>query len=278
MRVDVCPSYAAKPRSRLLSLALMYLLRKCAEVSITALADGIGLDAKCFLDVVDVRDVVQTELLLQAISVAVCGSGVEGKGVGGDSGGLAVGNNTSTRDVNIESQRPPRRQDQVKEVSSSLLRVCSYPQPHAQPEALSESVSGNFSVSTSEFTSTSTSPSPSTSPESNQKNVAFGAHTDTTMLTLGLVSDIPGLELYDRNAEGGGRWVEVERECANSLAAHRLRSRLDSLALGEVDTADSSNGSTGDASNDSDDSIGDNRGNRETLTAIVFTGEILQVR
>jgi isopenicillin N synthase-like dioxygenase len=51
-------------------------------------------------------------------------------------------------------------------LSSSLLRICSYPQP------------------TSDLSSS-------------QKTVQFGAHTDTSLLTLAMHSSTPGLEVYD---------------------------------------------------------------------------------
>lgn len=63
------------------------------------------------------------------------------------------------------------------ELSSTLLRICHYP-----------------------------SPSPSSS-EASPKILSFGSHTDTSLLTFGLLSSSPGLEVLD-NARGS--WVCVE--------------------------------------------------------------------
>jgi hypothetical protein len=61
-------------------------------------------------------------------------------------------------------------------LSSSLLRVCNYP--------LISSDDDNTSI-------------------------AFGAHTDVSLITLGLCSSYPGLEIRDLRS---GQWVQVERE------------------------------------------------------------------
>lgn len=71
-------------------------------------------------------------------------------------------------------------------LSSSLLRICYYP---SSP-------------------STSSSPSiPSTPTDSSDSSVAFGAHTDTSFVTLGLCSSNAGLEVFDHETM---QWVRVE--------------------------------------------------------------------
>lgn len=68
----------------------------------------------------------------------------------------------------------------VSSISSSLLRVCSYPYMD----------SGYY-----------------TPTDKSDETVAFGTHTDTSFLTLGLVSSQPGLEVMDRHTK---EWVCVE--------------------------------------------------------------------
>ena len=73
------------------------------------------------------------------------------------------------------------------ELSSSLLRICRY----------------DFSASS-------------------DSDIVFGSHTDTSLLTLGIVSDSPGLEIYDNS---DNQWVTVEKDYrethTNSLSSHR---------------------------------------------------------
>ena len=71
------------------------------------------------------------------------------------------------------------------EFSSSLLRVCLYPPPPVPAQI----------------------PCDDSSRASNAVTVAFGAHTDTSFVTLGLASDVSGLQILDRESR---RWVSVE--------------------------------------------------------------------
>ncbi len=181
--LDLCPRYVRKPLASLLSLLLIYLMRRCTVYSITALAGAIGLDPNCFLDVVDVNDASNTRLLLTTIA------------------------STVRQSAQSARQRPNPSTFRVSEVSSSLLRVCSYPHPESNAFA-NKKVMGD--------TGDKAAPT---------KEIAFGAHTDTTLLTLGLLSDSPGLELYDKvldnsdsggaeyDRDGRGGWLEVERVC-----------------------------------------------------------------
>lgn len=72
------------------------------------------------------------------------------------------------------------------ELSSSLLRICNYPV-------------GLHSTNTD-----------------TDLSIAFGSHTDTSFVTLGLCSDIPGLEIYDILER---KWINAE-EVATDITKH----------------------------------------------------------
>ena len=101
----------------------------------------------------------------------------------------------------------------IIDVSSSLLRVCSYPSLQADTV---------FS-------------SPLTDTDPNDKEVVFGSHTDTSLLTLGLCSADPGLELFDRKQK---RWVNGEaiamQNYANQFGGDGARSVPIIVFVGEV--------------------------------------------
>ena len=67
------------------------------------------------------------------------------------------------------------------ELSSSLLRICRY----------------HFSASS-------------------DSEIVFGSHTDTSILTLGIISDSPGLEIYDNS---DNQWVTVEKDYRETHAS-----------------------------------------------------------
>ena len=81
------------------------------------------------------------------------------------------------------------------ELSSSLLRICMYP-------VVEETTSNNDSL-ISEQTSDRI--------DRTQSRVesAFGAHTDTSFLTIGLCSTQPGLEMLNATT---GEWIPVEQQ------------------------------------------------------------------
>ena len=88
----------------------------------------------------------------------------------------------------------------TNDVSSSVLRVCCYP---------------TSSVSSS---------------------IAFGAHTDTTFLTLGPMSSVPGLEMFDF---ASASWIAVEelnalRRMAMSRSAKSTGALVIGLFVGEL--------------------------------------------
>jgi isopenicillin N synthase-like dioxygenase len=68
------------------------------------------------------------------------------------------------------------------ELSSTLMRICSYPYDSDMRD-------------------------PNSTTDGRNSSLAFGAHTDVSLLTLGLLSSIPGLEIQDMT---GGNWVSVE--------------------------------------------------------------------
>jgi hypothetical protein len=80
-------------------------------------------------------------------------------------------------------------------VSSALLRVCCYP------------ASAPYNGRTG---------------REKPPSYSFGAHTDTTVLTLGPVSRVPGLQLYDRCEAG---WVPVEERSIRRTFARAASSR-----------------------------------------------------
>lgn len=78
-----------------------------------------------------------------------------------------------------------QQQEVDQEVSSSLLRICSYPSLVEQDDV-------------------------KTTTDTDDPSVVFGSHTDTSLLTIGLRSDNPGLELFDHEKQ---KWI-----CADKLA------------------------------------------------------------
>ena len=103
--------------------------------------------------------------------------------------------------------------NKIVDVSSSLLRVCSYPSLQADNE------------SSRQLTDT----------DPTDKGVVFGSHTDTSVLTLGLCSTDPGLELYDRRLR---QWVNVERlamqNCTDQVGDEDARCVPVIVFVGEV--------------------------------------------
>ena len=132
---------------------LFTLQRRVAIMILRTLAAGIGLHPDSIIDLTDLKDILNVE--------------------GQDPDGASVKDDSKVRDV-----------------SSSLLRVCSYP-------ALDTS---NNELEMGERR-------PLTDTDSNDTGVVFGSHTDTSVLTLGLCSDVPGLELYDRKEK---KWINGE--------------------------------------------------------------------
>jgi len=74
-------------------------------------------------------------------------------------------------------------------LASSLLRICNYPL----------------------VSSTSTADS--------SDNIAFGAHTDVSLVTIGLCASYPGLEVRDLLTD---EWVEVEKEIAEEKERYKI--------------------------------------------------------
>ena len=68
------------------------------------------------------------------------------------------------------------------ELSSTVMRICSYPYDADMRDA-------------------------DQTPNGFNKSLAFGAHTDVSLVTIGLLSSICGLDIQDLT---GGEWVPVE--------------------------------------------------------------------
>ena len=79
----------------------------------------------------------------------------------------------------LEEQKPMLKQREVPSLSSTLLRICRYP-------------SGKHSAAT----------------EPGEDDIAFGSHTDTSLLTIAPHSTIPGLEIRDNLTK---EWVMPEK-------------------------------------------------------------------
>lgn len=134
-------------------------------------------------------------------------------------------------DLAVAKSEGPSGDAAPREISSSLLRVCYYP-PTDAPTPLAPTLSDDPPL-----------PPPATATDPSDAQVAFGSHTDTSFLTIGLLSSSPGLEVLDQR-QGAG-WTRLEEEAAK---------------IG------GSGGGTG----------GDGRG-RTTLRSVVFVGEFLEV-
>jgi isopenicillin N synthase-like dioxygenase len=98
----------------------------------------------------------------------------------------------------------------VPALSSSLLRICKY-----------ESDDSISNPSPSSSSASSSSSNPQTQLSSSEvhhgvkRRIAFGAHTDTSFLTLGLTASNPAIEMVDQEIY---RWVSPEKSYpANSI-------------------------------------------------------------
>ena len=90
------------------------------------------------------------------------------------------------------------------EISSSLLRICSYPLVPELPDALPVPPPNSMTEPTPPMAS------PATSTDPSDAQIVFGSHTDTSFLTIGLLSRTPGLEVLDH--ERG--WIKIEEKAA----------------------------------------------------------------
>ena len=133
---------------------LFSLQRRVARIILRSLLRAIGINHDAVIDLTDLKDPLE---------------------------------NGETSEQQIED-------GEISDVSSSLLRVCSYPALQADAP-LSD---------------------PLTDTDPTDKGVVFGSHTDTSVLTLGMCSSDPGLELYDRQLK---RWVNGELVAQQSCIA-----------------------------------------------------------
>jgi len=90
-------------------------------------------------------------------------------------------------------------------VSSSLLRICLYPAVNSAAAAATTTTTTTASATTTAHVGTPT--------DKSDARVAFGSHTDTSFLTLGLCSSNPGLEVF---CQESNTWISIEAR-ANAL-------------------------------------------------------------
>lgn len=95
----------------------------------------------------------------------------------------------------------------ICDVSSSLLRICSYPAVSSDRQ------------------------SSGTPTDRSDSMIAFGSHTDTSFLTLGLVSSTPGLELYDRKEM---KWLAGEEIAKRHISLPTNRDVAMTVFVGEL--------------------------------------------
>ena len=177
-KARLCPSYMHTDAGAYdaLALVLFWLMSRSAGTVLRSLLGHIGWDARSVEELCDVGDAEHLDRIVIAAKALIFPRSMEGD-KGDPACAVGVVNNDDTVDV-----------------SSSLLRVCCYPN------------------------------APVTS-------MAFGAHTDTTMLTMGPISSSPGLELYDRP---GQSWVNVEAECAMSRLARSRPVSAEVCSVGKI--------------------------------------------
>jgi hypothetical protein len=164
------PCYPNVPRYVKLVKTIVALQRYVAVCVLRVLLLELGINPKAVIDLTDIEDTVDHD-------------------------------DDNDDDSDIRSRA--NGGGSVLDVSSSLLRICSYP----------STTSGGTPTDSSDGT------------------IAFGSHTDTSVLTLGLVSSEPGLELYDRME---GRWLKGELITAERVELSTPRDLAMTVFVGEV--------------------------------------------
>ncbi len=141
----------------------------------------------------------------------------------------------------LEQTPPPQ---QTAQYSSSLLRICKY----------------SYSADTDTSILNDRNPEDTgsaTTAAASKHHVAFGAHTDSSFLTLALCSSTPGLELVD---QASNKWV-----CPESLEV----GDRELSGIAQTESAGVRDGVTGEG--------GAPRQSKPSRRVIVFVGEFLQV-
>lgn len=159
----------------------------------------------CYSDVVDYEKLVRLIIALQQfVARGILHNLLEALGINPK----AVINLTDIEDPVRENISGRNHLDaEVSNVSSSLLRICSYP-PFCGDDNNS-----------------------ATATDRSDNMITFGSHTDTSCLTLGLVSSTPGLELYDRKEM---RWLAGESIAQNEVELPTRRDIAMTVFVGEI--------------------------------------------
>jgi hypothetical protein len=141
-------------------VALCESLADIGSYVISSISDFIGLDPLFLLeltDLVHISPILRSSPRLQKQKHASC------------IGAFASETSASSTEVTENAPRLESGKDGADWISSSLIRICSYPDmPHHA----------------------------GTNP--NDSSIAFGEHTDTTFVTVSPCSSYPGLEIFDQ--------------------------------------------------------------------------------